>query len=310
MDGIEVSAADIHRLIGRARGSAPDPTAFRAVRKRNQYGELVVERALVDAIRVTSVPAMRKDLPAIVLFRLTSGSLHASHDHRRFALKAGECVLMISNGQYDFMLEKSESVQARIPLRLFAPHDIADILAALDTPASPSLITSSVWAAVGALVDEPEDDAPHTARDQALEHLVASLMTQVAHQIVEAQRPLDARSPLLTAALLYLEDNLHNADLQVDIIATAVGTSPRTLNREFRRIGTSPIAALRDARLAAVAHRLTSKAPLPPLEELAREYGYSDRTALTRAFRRRYGRSPMEHRHRVMPHAERPVPAA
>lgn len=259
MDGVEVRAADIHRLIGRARGSAPDPAVFRSVHKRKQYGELSVERALVDAIRVTSVPAMRKDLPAIVLFHLTRGSLHASHGRGRFALKAGECVLMISNGQYDFMLEKSEAIQARIPLRLFAPHDIADILAALDTPAPPSLVTSSLWAAMGALVDEPEDDALHSARDHALENLVASLMTQVAHQITHRKGPLDTRSPLLTAALLYLEDNLHNADLHVDMITTAVGTSPRTLNREFRRIGTTPIAALRDARLSAIAHRLSSK---------------------------------------------------
>lgn len=310
LGGIEVSAGDIHLLIGRAKGSAPDPAAFAAVSERRAYGDLVVERTMVDAIRVTSVPTMRKDLPAIVLFRVNRGGLNASHDQRTFALKAGECVLMISSGQYDFLVEKGETIQARIPLRLFAPHAIADLLAALDIPASPSLVTSSIWAAVGALVDEQEDDAPDPARDQALESLVVELMIQVSRQILQAQRGVDARSPLLTAALLYLEDHLSQADLDIDTIAAALGTSSRTLSREFRSIGTSPIAALRDARLSAAAHRLSAKAPMPSLDQLAQECGYSDRTALTRAFRRRYGRSPLDHRRRVMPFAERPTPAS
>jgi len=302
LGSIEISAADIHRLIGQAKGSAPDPAAFSASSHRKPYGEVVVERVVTDAIRVTTTPQMRNDVPAVVPFRVERGCLNVSRPGgKRFSLASGECFLIFSTGQYDYLVEEGVYSQVLVPLALFAPASIADILAAVDTPTAPSAITMTVWGAIDALINAPDESTPDSTRDQALEDLVAGLVAQAARHIVRSNAPQTAQSPVLAAALLYLDEHLTEPDLDLDAMAEALGTSTRTLHREFWAIGTSPIAALRNARLAAVARKLTTKAPPPSLDALAREHGYSDRTALTRAFRRRFGISPMDHRRRIVP---------
>lgn len=308
MGSIEVSAADVHRLIGRAKASAPDPAAFRGRQHKRRYGEVVVERVTMGTIRLKSTPPQRSDTPLIAFYRSITGALNVAHSGRAYTVAAGECVLMLSTRPYDFLIEDGELSQVLVPLRLFAPTSIADLLAAIDIPSRPSMVNTTIWTAIDALIDAPDDEEPDTARDQELEGLVVALLTQVAHNIAPSREPQAARSPVLTAALLYLEDHLADAELDLDSMAAGLGTSPRTLHREFRAIGTSPIAALRDARLTAVARRLSARAPLPSLDALAQEHGYGDRTALTRAFHRRFGRSPLEHRRRVMPFPEPALP--
>ncbi|TQL85390.1 AraC-like DNA-binding protein [Microbacterium saperdae] len=255
-----------------------------------------MERATSDAIRVTSTPPIRSSPPAIVLFRMLRGRLRATHDGYTFASGPGESVLFLTSGHYDFLMEEGELTQVRVALRLFAPAEIADIVAAIDIPLPPSTLTSTVWSAIDSLIDAPPSENPDTDTDQAIETLVAGLVAQVATQMVQARGRSANTSPLLGAALRHLDQNLADHHLSLDALAAAVGTSTRTLNREFRTIGTSPMAALRDARLTAVEQLLSSRAPLPPLDVIAKNHGYSDRTALTRAFHRRFGRSPTEHR--------------
>lgn len=303
MDGSVIGAADIHRLIGRARGSSPDPAAFRAHQQLRRYHEVTVERVHTTAIRVTSTAPIRRDAPAIVFFRVISGRVSGTHSGASFQVSAGESVLLLSSGQYDFLMEAGESTQARVPLRLFAPAVLADVVGAIDSPSPPSTVNSTVWSAIDSLIDAPPRTDDDTANDQAIESLVAVLVAQVAAQILHATKRLPRRSPVLEAALLHLDRNLGDAALDLDRLAAALGTSTRTLHREFRAIGTSPMAALRDARLTAVEHRLSSPVLLPALDVLAAEYGYSDRTALSRTFARRYGQSPSEHRRRALAHS-------
>lgn len=308
MGSIDVGVADVHRLIGRAKASSPDPAAFRGRQHKRRYGELVVERATMGTIRLRSTPPQRSDTPLIAFYRAISGALNVAFSGQTYTVAAGECVLMLSTRPYDFVIEDGELSQVLVPLRLFAPTSIADLLAAIDTPSPPSLVNATIWTAIDALIDAPDDEEPDAARDQELENLVVALLTQVALNITQARQVQATRSPVLTAALLYLEDHLADPELDLDSMAAGLGTSPRTLHREFRAIGTSPIAALRDARLTAVARRLSARAALPSLDALAHDHGYGDRTALTRAFRRRFGRSPLEHRRRVMPFPEPALP--
>jgi AraC-like DNA-binding protein len=136
---------------------------------------------------------------------------------------------------------------------------------------------------------------------EGVAEFLAVVITQLAVRDFPERPAGSGKSPLLTIALMHIEGNLGDHDLSLESLAATVGTSPRTLHREFHAIGMTPMGALRDARLAAVAQRLSSRAPLPPLEALAQEYGYSDRTALTRAFHRRFGRSPSDYRARMVP---------
>lgn len=308
MKAIDVTGEDIHRLVGRAKASAPHPAAFQATQLKRRYRDFWVERGTLGALRVISTPPVRREPPSFVMFRSEHGNVAISRGPSRFVVAAGETVLLISSGQYDVVFEGGDYSELHVPLRLFAPVSLADVADAVDIPSPPSRLNSAAWAAIDALLDASEDDDLDTAFDPSLTGFVVALMTQFAVRTVQSQKR-GTRSPLLTAAVAYLEGHLDDPAVDVEAMALALGTSRRTLHREFALIGTSPLAALREARLTSLAQRLNSRAALPPLDTLAHEYGYKDRTALARAFQRRFGMSPTDHRRRVMPFSV-PSPAA
>lgn len=303
MKAIDVTGEDIHRLVGRAKASAPDPATFQATRLKRIYRDFWVERGTTGPLRVISTPPMRKDPPSFVMHRSESGSVAISRGANRCVVAAGESILLLSSGQYDIVSEGGAYTELHIPLRQFAPVSLAHVADAVDIASPPSRLNSAAWAAIDALLDAPEDDEQDAAFDPQLTGLVVGLMTQFAVRTVQSQRR-GTRSPLLTAAVAYLEDHLDDPTVDVEAMALALGTSRRTLHREFALIGTSPLAALREARLTNLAQRLNTRTALPSLETLAHEYGYKDRTALARAFHRRFGMSPTDHRRRVTPFPE------
>ena len=100
----------------------------------------------------------------------------------------------------------------------------------------------------------------------------------------ETRDPLLARMSRLMRATL--EQPLPLAEL-----ARQLGTSPRTLTRRCKaRIGQTPGQFYRHIRLSA-ARQMVEAGPAS-VTEIALRCGYEDPTALTRAFRRRFGQSP------------------
>lgn len=301
MEDSPIGVADVHRLLGRARGAARDPESFVAERRLEQFGEVAVERLTTTTIRVTPAPVVRQESAAIALLRVLRGALHISREGQRVRVGEGESVLMLSTRPYEFVLEEGEYTQVLLPLRLFAPEVVVNVLAAIDAPSPPSALSSLVWGVFESLVEAPPGESARDSDVAAIEELAAMLITQLATRDFPDRPAAAGMSTLLTVALTHIEGNLRDHTLDLEAIAKAAGTSPRTLNREFRSIGMTPMGALRGARLAAVAQRLSSRGSVPSLEALAREYGYADRTALTRAFHRRFGRSPSEYRARTIP---------
>jgi AraC-like DNA-binding protein len=75
-----------------------------------------------------------------------------------------------------------------------------------------------------------------------------------------------------------------------DDIARALGVGARTLRRQLAEEGTSLRAVSDEVRLEIAIERL--RRPMSSLAQLAFELGFSDQTALSRAFRRWTGQSP------------------
>jgi len=89
----------------------------------------------------------------------------------------------------------------------------------------------------------------------------------------------------------------------VRLAADLVDTSPRTLQRRLRELGTSYRAVVDGARLDLATRMLTRTDATAA--EIGNVVGYSDPSHFARAFRRFTGMSPGEYRLAQDPHAER-----
>jgi AraC family transcriptional regulator, regulatory protein of adaptative response / methylphosphotriester-DNA alkyltransferase methyltransferase len=86
--------------------------------------------------------------------------------------------------------------------------------------------------------------------------------------------------------------------LTVVVVARAVASSPRQLQRAFIEVGGTTFSAhLRDVRLANAAE-LLARQPLT-VRQVARLVGYRQPPHFAKAFRRRYGVTPADYRERA-----------
>ena len=83
----------------------------------------------------------------------------------------------------------------------------------------------------------------------------------------------------------------------IELVAAAVGTSVRTLQRRLHRSGTSYADVAREVRRDAALQMLKSRERT--IGEIARRLGYADHPHFTRAFQRWTGVTPREFRRRI-----------
>lgn len=101
---------------------------------------------------------------------------------------------------------------------------------------------------------------------------------------------LDAKADRIQTALTYAKRNLRRP-LEIEDLARAACLSPRQFTRVFRaETGVSPAKAVETLRLEAA--RLLLEQSRLPVEDVAREVGFSNRERMRRAFVRAYGEAP------------------
>jgi AraC family transcriptional regulator len=107
-------------------------------------------------------------------------------------------------------------------------------------------------------------------------------------------RPTDAPDPLERARAFV---GANGADpLSLEALAAVAGLSTYHFARQFTaRFGVSPMAYVREQRMALAASRLTDAKP-PALVELAFDLGFESQEGFTRAFKRAHGVSPGRYR--------------
>lgn len=110
-----------------------------------------------------------------------------------------------------------------------------------------------------------------------------------------AAEPQKTSSAAFQRALDFIEDRARD-DIGLLDIATAAGVSARALQDAFRRkLGTTPLAYLRDVRLAGARKELRAE-PARTVAEIAYDCGFGNLGRFAGYYQRRYGRLPSEDR--------------
>jgi transcriptional regulator GlxA family with amidase domain len=110
---------------------------------------------------------------------------------------------------------------------------------------------------------------------------------------------LDAKADRIQTALTYAKRNLR-MPLDIEDLARAACLSPRQFTRVFRsETGTSPAKAVETLRLEAA--KLMLEQSRLPVEDIAKETGFSNRERMRRAFIRVYGEVPQSIRVKAGP---------
>jgi AraC-like DNA-binding protein len=104
-----------------------------------------------------------------------------------------------------------------------------------------------------------------------------------------------AGQPLRRQALAVVDAALSDPELRTASIASALGTSVRTVQNLFASMGTTPSAAILERRLERAADRLMAE-PGATITDVAFAHGFNDSAYFTRCFRQKFGLSPSEWR--------------
>ncbi|MBY4040057.1 helix-turn-helix domain-containing protein [Rhodococcus fascians] len=110
---------------------------------------------------------------------------------------------------------------------------------------------------------------------------------------------------LRVAATRFIEDRLPVGRVLAAEVAEHVGISVRTLHALFARAGTTFGTVVRDHRLEACRRELADVRQSRTIGTIAASWGFSDSAHLAKAFRVRFGCSPVEYRQSVKDGASR-----
>jgi AraC-like DNA-binding protein len=150
---------------------------------------------------------------------------------------------------------------------------------------------------VGLLLDQLDHDAPGQASllDRLLDALVVAAVQHWATTAEDLPPWLRAGDDPVVAAALTLIHERPAAAWTLERLAAEVGLSRAGFSRRFSRaLGESPIAYLSSWRLALAADLLVGTDDT--VAAVSRAVGYTSPFTFSDAFKRSYGRSPVEHR--------------
>jgi AraC-like DNA-binding protein len=92
----------------------------------------------------------------------------------------------------------------------------------------------------------------------------------------------------------------YRRQLTLAVVAHALGSSPRELQRAFAQFGQCTFSEELAARRLAAASQLLVEQPAVAVADVARLVGYRQPSHFARVFRRRYGLSPASFRERAL----------
>ena len=129
--------------------------------------------------------------------------------------------------------------------------------------------------------------------EAALEALLALL-----RPVIEAREEPDGYERLFRKAVVFIDAHIREGDLCPELVGRQIGISVRGLYRLFTRRGLTVAQYIKCRRLDLCAEVLRGAPAAQSLSVLSGEWGFSDPSHFSTAFKARFGVSPREYRKR------------
>jgi AraC-like DNA-binding protein len=130
--------------------------------------------------------------------------------------------------------------------------------------------------------------------DLTLALLAARSLMVKAVQKKKGEQMVNPDAKRMTSAMRFIDQNLYDPELSPNKIATALHMSLRSLYLMFARENLTVQGFIRDRRLEDCRLTIASKRTDLSMKQLALSRGFNDLSGFSRAFKRKYGISPME----------------
>lgn len=253
------------------------------------------------ALERRSRHVMRDQRDDVVLNTLFSGSAVLQQTGHDTAVAPGDCTISDLTQAFSCLMhEPYREARLYVPRDRFAAQvGPAEILSGLTFKAESPLASmySACLASYVAAMPSMSAQEAETGLDGVL-HLLAGLVRHTLGTPPHAGRDLSSEA-ILVLADRFIEGRLGDPSLGVADITRALGISRTRLYAAFSPRGGIQ-AAIRDARLDRVRHRLSAPAyKSRTVIEIAQGCGFTDYPSFSRAFRQRFGIPPREARERV-----------
>jgi AraC-like DNA-binding protein len=230
-----------------------------------------------------------------MLFHVTKGEIGVAQDGREARAHAGD--LFLYDQTRPFTLDFGPRYRAWM-LSIPRPMLETRVRRTRGVAALRIAGTSRLGAFVGSIVGQLDGFGVDAAAG-VIDRIGAAALDVVATAIetaIETEPGADlpdraAQHRLLAGAQAFMRANLQAPGLDIETIAGALRTSPRTLNRAFASDGTTPMRWLWRQRLAAC-NRALADGRAASVTEAALSFGFNDLSHFSRAFKKAFGRSP------------------
>lgn len=208
---------------------------------------------------------------------------------RKVTLSAGSLFLYDATQPFRFSLGGTENHLMRIPRHLLLPRlpHIADCTALVLDERRPGAIPlrGMFHEAATSPTLLQSDSASRRYASTLLDLLVISLELQ-------DLKAVHQEADLYVRAMAYIQRHLGEPDLSIDMIAQAHHVSTRTVTRAFARHQKTPAAQIWRERLHASRHAI-EQGQVRSVSEAALEFGFSDFSHFSHAFRKAFGVTPL-----------------
>ncbi|MDB5979907.1 MAG: hypothetical protein JWQ69_922 [Pseudomonas sp.] len=275
--------------------------AFSSRISSREFGSLMFSDVSASSLEGVSLDRdaahIRKDpRDQFMLYMVTEGEVNLAQEHRQAHAQVGD--LFLYDQTQPFRLEFPPAYRA-VMVNIPRPLLEARLNNARRMTAQRVAGTSNLGALTGSMLRQMmqfDDPMQETITSRLSESLLDILSTTFEAQSAHPALPPSADHRLLAQVKRYMLANLEDTTLDLETIARAQHTAPRTLNRMFAAEGTTPIRWLWQQRLTA-SYQALSERRVASVTEAALSFGFSDLSHFSRAFKKAFGTSPQDLKH-------------
>ncbi|SMB24997.1 DNA-binding transcriptional dual regulator [Serratia proteamaculans] len=248
----------------------------------------VVDAAQTRLYRTQQEIARSDGSHFFTVFQLRGSSLMEQGD-RQAVLSAGDVTLIDASRTSSFTFQQNSRQISLLMPRSYLEQSASEVQYARRLDAQSSVVRLSRQLVLGCMQDS-QMSAPES---EAILNAVATLLRPA---LVERVVEEDRHPRSFNQTLAFIDTHIQSPQLRPEWIAGELGVSVRSLYRMFARQGLVVAQYIKHRRLDLCAQALRSAPERQKLATIGYDWGFSDHSHFSTAFKSRFGVSPSEYR--------------